>query len=340
MRLIGIGRVASGQEWNSGGLGTSAAMSTSTVDSTATAPAAPSVGTVAVVAHRKKTLGGGLDELRASLVAAGVGRLLWYEVPKSRKAPKRVRKALKKGADLLLVWGGDGMVQRCADTLAGTDVPMGILPAGTANLFATNLGIPADLPEAVRIALHGRRRTLDLGRLNGEHFAVMAGAGFDGDLIREADRKLKGRLGRVAYVWTGLRHVRGELVRTRIRVDGADWFDGEASCVLFGNVGTITGGIPAFDDARPDDGALEVGVSTASGAVDWARTLGRMAAGRSEDSPFVRITRGRKVTVRFATPKTYELDGGARTTAKRLKVKVVPGALTVCCPDPPPAVRA
>ncbi|MEU4481264.1 diacylglycerol kinase family protein [Micromonospora sp. NPDC023966] len=310
-------------------------MSTSTADRPGTDAPAPPAGVVAVVAHRKKTFGGGLDELRAGLVAAGVGRLLWYEVPKSRKAAKKVRRALDKGAELVLVWGGDGMVQRCADTLAGSDVPMGILPAGTANLFATNLGIPADLPAALRIALYGRRRELDLGRLNGDHFAVMAGAGFDGDLIRDADRKLKGRLGRIAYVWTGLRHVRGECVRTRIRVDGADWFDGEASCVLFGNVGTITGGIPAFDDARPDDGALEIGVSTASGAVDWARTLGRMAAGRSDESPFVRITRGRKVSVRFAEPNTYELDGGARGTAKRLKVKVVPRALTVCCPDQP-----
>ncbi|RGC67726.1 Diacylglycerol kinase [Micromonospora sp. MW-13] len=295
--------------------------------------AAPArVGTVAVVAHRKKTFGGGLDELRATLAGAGIGDLLWYEVPKSRKAPKRVRRALDRGAELVFVWGGDGMVQRCADVLAGTGVPMAILPAGTANLFATNLGIPTDLSKAVRTGLRGPRRRLDLGRINGEHFAVMAGAGFDGDLIGEADRRLKGRLGRLAYVWTGLRHVRGELVRTRIRVDGSDWFDGEASCVLFGNVGTITGGIPAFDDARPDDGALEVGVATASGAVDWARTLGRMAAGRSEESPFVRITRGRRIRVRFAAPKTYELDGGARERVTRLKVRVVPGALTVCCP--------
>ncbi|MFE9654695.1 diacylglycerol/lipid kinase family protein [Micromonospora sp. NPDC006431] len=310
-------------------------MSTRTADRPGIEPATQVAGVVAVVAHRKKTLGGGLDELRTRLVAAGVGRLIWYEVPKSRKAPKKIRKALDQSAELILVWGGDGMVQRCADTLAGTDVPMGILPAGTANLFAGNLGIPTDLSEALRTALHGPRRKLDLGRLNGEHFAVMAGAGFDGDLIRDADRKLKGRLGRIAYVWTGLRHVRGELIHTRIRVDGADWFDGEASCVLFGNVGTITGGIPAFDDARPDDGALEIGVSTASGAVDWARTLGRMAAGRSADSPLVRITRGRQVRVRFAAPKTYELDGSARGTTRRLKVKAVPGALTVCCPDPP-----
>ncbi|MBX7266885.1 diacylglycerol kinase family lipid kinase [Micromonospora sp. Llam7] len=301
-------------------------------------PPAPAVtvGTVAVVAHRKKNLGGGLDDLRATLVGAGVRDMLWYEVPKSRKAPKKIRKALDRGADLVFVWGGDGMVQRCADTLAGSRTPMAILPAGTANLFAGNLGIPEDLPEAVRIGLHGRRRRLDLGRLNGEHFAVMAGAGFDGDLIREADRELKGRLGRLAYVWTGLRHVRGELTRTRITVDGGTWFDGEASCVLVGNVGTITGGIPAFDDARPDSGSLEIGVSTAGGAVDWARTLGKMATGRSENSKFVRITRGRRAKVRFGEPKTYELDGGARGTARKLKVRAVPAALTVCLPASEP----
>ncbi|MEV4495638.1 diacylglycerol kinase family protein [Micromonospora arborensis] len=307
------------------------------MSTSATAVAPPETvtrpGRVAVVAHRRKNLGGGLDELRATLAAAGVEDVLWYEVSKSRKARKKVSKALKKDAELVFVWGGDGMVQRCADTLAGTGTPMAILPAGTANLLAANVDIPENLAEAVRIGLCGRRRRLDLGRLNGEHFAVMAGAGFDGDLIREADRELKGRLGRLAYVWTGLRHVRGELTHTRIRVDGVTWFDGEASCVLFGNVGTITGGIPAFDDARPDDGCLEVGVSTASGAIDWARALGRMAVGRSTDSPFIRITRGHRVTVRLDVPRTYELDGGARAATRKLKVRSVPGALTVCCPE-------
>ncbi|MFY1692712.1 diacylglycerol/lipid kinase family protein [Plantactinospora sp. WMMB782] len=291
------------------------------------------VGRVAVVAHRKKSLGGGLDELRSRLRGAGIDDLLWYEVPKSRKAPKKVRKALDKGAELVFVWGGDGMVQRCSDALAGSDATLAILPAGTANLLATNLGIPEDLAEAVRIGLTGPRRRLDLGRIGGEHFAVMAGAGFDGEMIQDADRDLKDRLGRLAYVWTGLRHVRSETTRMRIRVDGADWFEGEASCVLFGNVGTITGGIPAFDDARPDDGCLEVGVATASGVLDWMRTLGRMAVGRSDSSPFVRITRGRKINVRFAEPMTYELDGGARDQVSRLKARVAPGALTVCVPE-------
>jgi diacylglycerol kinase family enzyme len=227
------------------------------------------------------------------------------------------------------------------DTLAsvkgGSKIPLGIVPAGTANLLATNLGVPHDLAEAVRIAFTGRRRRLDLGRItvpgaDDEHFAVMAGVGFDGAMIRDADRNLKDRIGKLAYVWTGLRHVDGEAPRATVRVDGADWFDGEASCVLVGNVGTITGGIEAFDDARPDDGWLDVGVATAQGAAQWARTLGRMVVGRSDDSPFVRMTRARRIDIRLKAPMTYELDGGARDAAKRLTVRVAPGAVTVCVP--------
>jgi diacylglycerol kinase (ATP) len=290
------------------------------------------VGTVAVIAHRRKTLGGGLDELRMLITAEGCTELLWYEVPKSRKAPKKARKALKAGAELVFVWGGDGMVQRCVDALAGSGVPVAIVPAGTANLLASNLGIPRDVAEAVRIGFSGTRRTLDLGKVNGEHFAVMAGAGFDGALIDHAGRKLKRRLRKLAYVWTGLRHVRDSAVPTTIHVDGTKWFDGRASCVLLGNVGTITGGIRAFDNAEPDDGWLEIGVTTAEGPLAWARTMGRMAMGRSERSPFVRITRARAADIRFDSPMVYELDGGARDTTTRLKVRVQPEALTLCVP--------
>ncbi|WP_240506095.1 diacylglycerol/lipid kinase family protein [Thermoactinospora rubra] len=287
---------------------------------------------IAVISHRKKTLGGGLDELRVRITDRKVGELLWYEVPKSRKAPKKARKALKEGADLIFVWGGDGMVQRCVDALAGSQAVVAVVPAGTANLLARNLGVPEDLEEAVRIGFEGRRRKLDLGRLNGEHFAVMAGVGFDAEMIADADRGLKERLGRLAYVWTGLRHAGGTTTPTRIKIDGTDWFEGDASCVLLGNVGTITGGIEAFDDARPDDGWLEVGVATAGSRLEWGRLLGRMAAGRSEESPFIRITRARKVSVKLAVPRTYELDGGARGTAKTLKAGILPGGITICVP--------
>jgi diacylglycerol kinase (ATP) len=291
------------------------------------------VETVAVLAHKRKTVGGGLPELRRLLAEAGYPDPLWYEVSKSRKASKKARKALKKGARLVFVWGGDGMVQRCVDALAGSTVDIAIIPAGTANLLATNLGIPRDVAEAVRIGLRGRRRLLDLGSVNGEHFAVMAGIGFDGAMIRDAGRGLKDRLGRLAYVWTGLRHIGDATRKATIRLDGDKWFKGDAGCVLLGNVGTVTGGVQVFDEARPDDGWLDVGVATAGNMVEWARTFGRIVANRAEQSPFVQIDRARKVDVRLDKPAAYELDGGDRPPASRLKIRLVPEAITVCVPD-------
>ena len=194
---------------------------------------------VAVVAHAGKTFGGGLVELRHVLEEEGIVDPFWVEVPKSRKAPKQVKRALKDGAELLFVWGGDGTVQRCLDTVAGTKVPVAIVPAGTANLFATNLGIPQDIRQAVAIGLRGERRRLDVGRFNGERFGVMAGAGFDAAMIRDADGGLKDRLGRVAYVWTGSKNLRAKPFKAKISVDGASWYDDKASCILVGNVGRL-----------------------------------------------------------------------------------------------------
>jgi YegS/Rv2252/BmrU family lipid kinase len=288
---------------------------------------------IAVVAHQKKTLGGGLPQLRQLLTERGFTDPLWYEVAKSRKAPAMARKAVEKGADLLLLWGGDGTMQRCIDEVADSDVTIAVLPAGTANLLATNLGVPHDLPAAVDIALYGARRRLDVGMVNGERFAVMAGAGFDAIMMQQADGALKDRFGRLAYVWTGARATQTDPVKMNIKVDGNPWFKGKASCVLLGNMGTLSGGLNAFPQARPDDGLLEIGVVTAEGAVEWARVLTRLATGRAERSKLVHTTRGRKVDVKLSRPMPYELDGGARTAKQRLRAKIKPGAITICVPE-------
>jgi len=286
---------------------------------------------VAVIAHAGKSLGGGLPELRRVLAADGVTDPFWREVPKSRKAPRAVRKALEEGADLIVAWGGDGMVQRCVDVLAGSEASLAIVPAGTANLFATNLGIPASIEEAVAIALRGERKQLDVGRLDGERFAVMAGAGFDAALIRRAGG-LRSRLGRVGYVWAGSESLKAKPFGSTIDVDGARWYKGKATCVLVGNVGQVLGGIEVFEDARPDDGLLEIGVVTAEGLVQWGRTLARTALGTPSKSPFVRVTKVHRVKVRLSRKVLYELDGGDRRKVRSFEVGVEPGAVSVCVP--------
>jgi diacylglycerol kinase (ATP) len=288
---------------------------------------------VAVIAHAGKTIGGGLDELRATLEKAGVKDPIWSEVPKSKYAPERVERVLDEGAELVFVWGGDGMVQRSIDRLAGSGATLAIIPAGTANLFASSLEIPSDIEKAVEIGLKGRDRKLDVGKINGERFAVMAGAGLDAHMIQEADGSLKDRFGRLAYIWTASKNLRAEPFQARIDINDELWYKGSASCVLLGNVGSLFGGIEAFDNAKPDDGLLEVGVTNAEGLGQWARTVARTAVGTTSKSPFVQVTKAKKVRIELDRKVAYELDGGDRDPVKVLKVKVEPGAITVRVPD-------
>jgi len=135
------------------------------------------VSTVTVIAKPGAGSEGVLEELRASLADEGVTDPRFEEVSDIRNVPESARRAVNEGADLIFVYGGDGTVQLCIHGLAGRQAALAILPGGTGNILAGNLGIPEDIAGAVRIGLHGRRRPLDAGAANGERFAVMAGAG-------------------------------------------------------------------------------------------------------------------------------------------------------------------
>ena len=289
---------------------------------------------IAVLAHSAKTFDGGLPQLRRTLASYGFADPPWVEVPKAKKIPKEARRLREDGVDLLFVWGGDGSVQRALDAVAGSGMQVAVLPAGTANLFATNLGVPKDLEEAVRIGLHGARRTIDLGKTNGEHFGVMAGAGLDAFMIRDAEESgLKDKIGSLAYVFSGSKNLSRDPVRMRIEVDGETWFDDDAACVLIGNVSDVIAGISAFPDASPDDGVLDIGVITADSGLDWLRTLTRSVVSDPAKSPFIRATTGTSFDIRIKEPLPYEIDGSERGTTRRIKTKVKPGAITVCVPE-------
>jgi YegS/Rv2252/BmrU family lipid kinase len=287
---------------------------------------------VAVVANANKTFGGGLDELRAALAAAGHRKPIWYEVARTSKAPKAIRRAVKDGADLIFVWGGDGMVQGCIDAVRRPDVAIAILPAGTGNLLATSLGIPRDIAKAVHIGLHGRRRRLDVGVMNGERFAAMAGTGFDAIMVKGASSQAKKKLGRLAYLRSSVKAMRARSVRMKIRVDDEVWFTGKAACALIGNIGTVTGGLRVFPRASPSDGKLDVGVFTPKTAWQWVKVLVHEVTGQREDSPQIKTRRGKKIVIKLERKRPYELDGGARPRTDRIVVRVEARAITLCVP--------
>ncbi len=292
---------------------------------------------VGVIAHRDKMLGGGLGELRDLLDSAGFTNPPWCEVSKSKYVPDDLRKMIDDGVDRVLVWGGDGTVRRSIDTIVGDGldhVSLGILPAGTANLLAKNLDIPVDLEAAVDIGLHGDARAIDVGVMNGEHFAVMGGTGFDALMIKDADdNQLKDKFGRIGYVRATIRSTRMDPVKVRVELDGRKWFAGKATCVLVGNVGTILGGVTAFADASPTDGRLDVGVVQAKSKADWMRVAARGVTGRVGGSPFVEVATAEKIKIELKSKMPWEVDGGDKTPTKSFKIKCLPGAIRICQPS-------
>lgn len=295
---------------------------------------------IGVVVNEGKRLGGaGLEALRNALADAGHADPPWYEVPKSKQAPAKVRRLIEDdGVDRLLVWGGDGTVRRCADTIlhhGSQDVAIGVLPAGTGNVLAASLGIPEDLRTAVDIALHGEARPIDAGLVNDEqHFLERAGTGFDALLIRDADDSgLKDRFGRFGYLWAGVRNRHASPAEAQISVDGERWFSGPTPCVIAGNVGGLLGGITAFPDASPTDGRLDVGVVEASSSWEWARLVGSVIAHRVRESRFARTTTAETIVVEFDRTVPWQVDGGDRERTDRFEIRCLPAAISICQPQ-------
>lgn len=236
--------------------------------------------------------------------------------------------AVDRGASIVVACGGDGTVRACLAPLAGTDTALGIIPLGTGNLLASNLAISPGLRAASGVG-RGADRTIDLGRVNGEAFAVMAGSGFDALMIRDADDSIKSRFGTVAYVFSGAKHLRADLVHTSVTVDGEEWFEGRTTMVLVGNFGEISGGLEVFPGAEPDDGLLDIAVMSASTLREWSSIVWRLLRGKEQRVDLARRAQGRHIVVEHDEARTYELDGEDREPTKRLEFEIEPAAITV-----------
>jgi YegS/Rv2252/BmrU family lipid kinase len=276
-------------------------------------------------------------ELVQALEAAGAGEVLLEETTPEDPGRGPAERAIKERADLVLVAGGDGTVMACVSALAGSQTPLAVLPLGTGNLLATNLGLPTELAEAVEVALHGRRRRVDVGALDDDRFVVMSGIGFDAAMLRDADPSMKSRLGALAYVLSGLRQLRRRSTDYRIALDDSPSFHRLAQGVLVGNLGRLQGGLEVLPGAEPDDGVLDVGVLLTRSLLDWLRLAGRVLARRGRDGangPPLELFRAKRVEIDCSRPQPIERDGDTAPPRHHLAVRVLPSALTLCVPAP------
>jgi YegS/Rv2252/BmrU family lipid kinase len=241
------------------------------------------------------------------------------------------------GADLVIVCGGDGTVREVCAELAGTGIPVGIVPAGTGNLLARNLDIPLYLRSAVDVALTGQDRAIDLVEVSGDdmedtHFMVMAGMGLDAAIMEGVNEQIKQKMGWFAYVLSGLRSLMSPVVRMEVSVDGAEFTSHRARTVVVGNVGYLQAGMPLLPDAAIDDGLLDVVLLHPKRLLSWLPLAFRVLAKRPQTDETIARMRGRSVVVRAASVTPRQVDGDPLGAGKELRMTCLHGRVLVRVP--------
>jgi YegS/Rv2252/BmrU family lipid kinase len=256
---------------------------------------------------------------------------LWLETTPEDPGQGQAKSAVSDGVDLVLACGGDGTVTACAEGVTGSGVPLAIIPMGTGNLLARNVGLPTGLDEALAVALGGVQQPIDAGRVNGTLFVVMAGLGLDARMLSDTSDELKKRLGWVAYAISAARHLGDRPMRVTVSADGGRRRRMRANALIVGNVGWLRGGLPLLPDARPDDGMLDAVVLIAGGLIGWLTATANIVLRRPARGGIYRI-QFTKLQVTLGREEPWELDGEVMGSTRRLTVEAQPGALLLRMP--------
>lgn len=270
-------------------------------------------------------------------MAAGQPSPAWFETTADDPGRGQARQAVEEGATSVIAWGGDGTIMGAAAALVNSDVSLGIVPGGTGNLLARNLGIPLDARRAMEVALTGTDRRIDLldvylGRGRRALSAVMCGMGWDADMMG-APEELKRRVGWGAYVLQGARYVRQKPMRLRVSVDGEPEQQIYGRTVLIANVGMLVAGLDLIPEARADDGLLDVLIVDPSSPMDWVRTSAGILRGKgAADDPSRTHLSGRDVVVSTGHPRGRQVDGDTVADGQGFRVSVLEKALAVRVP--------
>ncbi|GAA3932345.1 diacylglycerol/lipid kinase family protein [Microbacterium soli] len=283
----------------------------------------------------------------------------FYETSVEDPGQRVTRTALDEGATAVLAAGGDGTVRAVSEAMAGTDVPFAVVPGGTGNLFARNLGLPLLDPEKVMDAVFtGFTYPVDIGwarlaREDGsetEHgFVVLAGMGLDADMIANTRPDLKKTVGWVAYLDGAARSLPGaKPFRVVYQLDDGRLHAAKVHSMLFANCGALPGGIALMPDASLDDGTMDIAVIQPSGPLGWLgiwrkvwwdnsvlrrSRAGRRVLERRGRNSSIRYLRGRTADAAMVAPTSIELDGDELGTAVRMSCRIEQGGLRIVLPE-------
>ena len=273
----------------------------------------------------------------AMATEAGWSEPTWHYTTVEDPGTGMAEAAAVAGSDLVIVCGGDGTVREVCAELAGTGIPVGIIPAGTGNLLARNLAVPLYIRAAIDVALNGQDRAIDMVEVAGDgiedtHFMVMAGMGFDAAIMEGVNEDLKQKVGWVAYVLSGLKSMMFPAVRVEVSVDGGEFTRHRARTVVVGNVGFLQAGLPLLPDAAIDDGLLDVVILHPRNFFSWIPLAWRVLLKLKHTDDLVNRMTGASVVVRAGSDTPRQLDGDSIGPGRELRMQCVHGRLLVRVP--------
>src|SRR5262245_32260644 len=286
---------------------------------------------------------------RCRQAAAGGWEPSFLETTHDDRGLGLARAAVAAGAQMIVAAGGDGTVRACAQALAGTPVPLAIVPLGTANLAARALDIPRGVGGSLATAFGGHERRIDLavaeagaaaaadggaGGAGELTFAAMAGIGLDAEVVAATPRLLKRRAGWLAYAAAGIAHLPGRGELFTVRLDDDEPRTRRARCVVVGNAGLLPGGFTLLPRARLDDGLLDVGILAPAGPAGWLRVAHRVLTGSGHGGRQLERHQACRVEISAETELPREVDGEVITPGRSLTVTLLRRALTVRVPPP------
>ncbi|GAA1123524.1 MULTISPECIES: diacylglycerol kinase family protein [Microbacterium] len=286
------------------------------------------------------------ERLRAAVSETITAEVVWWETSEDDPGRGMASSAIDEGCDVVVAVGGDGTVRAVAEVLAGTEVALGIVPQGTGNLLARNLGVPLDdITAALERVQDGEPRSIDIGwvEFEGEKraFTVMVGFGVDAQMLVETNDDLKDRAGWLAYVEAMGRALAGtEMTDITLTLDEGDAQEVRGHTMIIGNCGMLQGGIRLLPDAVLDDGQLDLLLVSADGALQWLDTvrsvvwdngIRRLLGGGTEavSTESTRHVAAQTISVTLDSPQQFEVDGEEVGEVASFVATVQPGALIV-----------
>ena len=293
--------------------------------------------------------------------AKGLNRIRFYDTQLDKDGRVCALEALEDGADVVIAVGGDGTVRTVASALSGTGHALGIIPIGTGNLFARNMGIPVDdIDAALTVATSHGSRLVDVGRLtllddeaadHGHAFLIIAGIGFDAVMIDDTDPELKKNISWLAYFVSGVKNLFAPKYKGDVTITSADGSTHATHGLTFrtfmaGNCGQI----PVFSlmpDAVYDDGILDYEIiDTSGGLIGWANLFGdvlhQTITGKAQQSPLstnstVDQIQGVSAEIKLEKPVLAQVDGDMLPETQHIRFSVERKSLCVRVPEAPEA---